>query len=287
MELKISHVSKKYGSFLALDDFNSVLTNGVYALLGPNGAGKSTLMNIIAGVLPPTSGNIFYNGNDITILGKEYFRVFGFLPQTSGFYKNFTAREFLDYMAVLKGMDNKKMRREKIEEMLVMVNLSEAAGKRIGGFSGGMRQRVGIAQALLNDPEILILDEPTAGLDPQERIRFKNLIAKIAFDKIVILATHIVSDVESIAKEMILLKSGKQIMHDSVAGCINQARGHVFNLQTTEDKVPELMNKYKVYGITNQNGRVILRIIAEEAPENAVITEPDLEALYLYHFGEV
>ncbi len=287
MELKINHVSKKYGSFLALNDFSAVLTNGVYALLGPNGAGKSTLMNIIAGVLQPISGNIFYDGTDITLLGKEYYRIFGFLPQTSGFYKNFTAREFLDYMAVLKGIDNKRIRQERIEELLAMVNLSEVAGKHIGGFSGGMRQRVGIAQALINDPKILILDEPTAGLDPQERIRFKNLIAKIAFDKVVILATHIVSDVESIAKEVILLKSGTQIMHDSVKGCINQARCHVFNLETTEEQVPEFMNKYKVANITNQNSKVILRIIAEEVPDNAVITEPNLEDLYLYHFGEV
>lgn len=287
MELCVKNISKKYGKTVALQDFNMNFTNGVYALLGPNGSGKSTLMNIIAGVLAPTTGKVIYNGENIEQAGKRYYRDFGFLPQVNGFYKNFTAREFLKYMAVIKGIDNKKEVNERVNKMLELVNLSEAADKKIGGFSGGMKQRVGIAQALLNDPKIIILDEPTAGLDPQERIRLKNLIAKIAFDKVVIIATHIVSDVESIAKEIILLKKGEIVLNDTVNKGIRQVENHVFLLEVKQEEVSDLMNKYKVGNINNIDGKIFLRIIDDEKPENAITTAPNLEDLYLYYFGEV
>lgn len=287
MELNVLNVSKKYGNFTALKDFDMKFNNGVYALLGPNGSGKSTLMNIISGVLPPTKGGIYYNGENIEKIGAKYYRDFGFLPQINGFYKNFTAREFLKYIAVVKGMNNKKKINARVDEMLRLVNLSEAADKKIGGFSGGMKQRVGIAQALLNDPKIIILDEPTAGLDPQERIRLKNLIARIAFDKIVIIATHIVSDVESIAKEVILLKKGEIILKDTVQNSIDHVKNHVFLLEVKQSEVSSFMNRYKVANISNIDGKIYLRIIDETMPENAKPAIPNLEDLYLYYFGEV
>lgn len=287
MELSVSNISKRYGTTTALKDFNMKFSNGVYALLGPNGSGKSTLMNIIAGVLSPITGEVYYNGENIEKAGAKYYRDFGFLPQVNGFYKNFTAREFLKYIAVVKGMKNKKEIESRVEEMLKLVNLSEAADKKIGGFSGGMKQRVGIAQALLNDPKIVIFDEPTAGLDPQERIRLKNLIAKIAFDKIVIIATHIVSDVESIAKEVILLKKGEIILNDTVHQAIARVEEHVFLLEVKQEEVSNLMNQYKVGNISNIDGKIYLRIIGDVKPEKCNCYCTNLEDLYLYYFGEV
>ncbi len=195
MELKIHHVSKQFRDKDALGDVCLTLTPGVWGLLGANGAGKTTLMRIIAGILPPSRGDVLYNGIPIRTLGEEYREVFGYLPQEFGFPPEFTVREYLDYIAALKGLDERKSKR-RIRELLERVSLSDAANKRIARLSGGMKRRVGIAQALLNDPEVLILDEPTAGLDPGERVRFRNLLSEFAHDRIVLISTHIVPDVE-------------------------------------------------------------------------------------------
>ena len=216
MELALNCISKTYkkGSVKALDNFSVTLTPGVYGLLGPNGAGKSTLMNIITDNLNADGGEVVYGGENIKKLGKDYRAVLGYMPQQQGLYDDFTLNRFLWYMAALKGL-KKKEAKEKITQLLETVNLTDAAHKKLGSFSGGMKQRALIAQALLNNPEILILDEPTAGLDPKERIRIRNFISEIAEDKIVLISTHVVSDIEFIAKEIILLKKGQLISHDS------------------------------------------------------------------------
>ena len=211
MELQLQHLCKQYGEKRAVNDVTATLSPGVYGLLGANGAGKSTLMRMICGVLKPTSGYIRLNGKTIEDLGERYYAQLGYMPQDFGFYPDFTAREFMRYMAAVKGIDRRKVK-SRTEELLHMVNLTEAADKKVKSYSGGMKQRLGIAQAMLGDPHILILDEPTAGLDPKERVRFRNLISAFAKNRIVILSTHIVSDAEFIAEEIIMMKSG-QIVH--------------------------------------------------------------------------
>ena len=208
MILEIQNLTKSYGKHMALNQVSLSLTPGVYALLGPNGAGKSTLMNLIAGNIRQDYGKICYDGKTTEALGREFRRILGFMPQQQGLYENFTAYRFLSYMASLKGMSRAKAAKE-IEWALEMVHLADNRNQRLGAFSGGMKQRVLMAQAIMNDPEILILDEPTAGLDPKERIRIRNIISEIAMDKIVIFATHVVSDIEQIAKEAVMLKAGK------------------------------------------------------------------------------
>lgn len=198
MELKIDHITKKYGDKVALNDVSIQLQPGIYGLLGPNGAGKSTLINIIVQLLSPTQGSIRFDGKDISKMGAEYRSLLGYLPQTVGLYKNFTGRQMLSYLASLKGLPEDQ-KQEQVAQVLEMVNLTQDADRKIGRYSGGMRQRIGIAQALLGDPKILIFDEPTAGLDPKERIRFMNILSELSSDKIILLATHIVSDVEHIA----------------------------------------------------------------------------------------
>ena len=195
MILEIQNLTKSYGKHMALNQVSLSLTPGVYALLGPNGAGKSTLMNLIAGNIRQDYGKICYDGKTTEALGREFRRILGFMPQQQGLYENFTAYRFLSYMASLKGMSRAKAAKE-IEWALEMVHLADNRNQRLGAFSGGMKQRVLMAQAIMNDPEILILDEPTAGLDPKERIRIRNIISEIAMDKIVIFATHVVSDIE-------------------------------------------------------------------------------------------
>src|SRR5512143_1434464 len=212
MVLETCSLSKTYKKVQALQDFNLKLTPGILGLLGPNGAGKSTLMRMLATITTPTEGTILWNGRDVVKDPEALRSVLGYLPQDFGVYPNLSAQEFLEYMAAIKGMSGEKARR-KIAELLDLVNLREAARRPLGGYSGGMRQRVGIAQALLNDPQLLIVDEPTVGLDPEERVRFRNLLSDLSGDRIVILSTHIVSDVEATATEIVVINKGRKIQH--------------------------------------------------------------------------
>lgn len=284
MILEIKNISKQYPKTLALDQFSAELSSGLYGLLGPNGAGKTTLISIITTLLSPSSGTVLYNGKPVG--GRDYMKIIGYLPQYPRFYKDFTAQEFLLYMAAMKGLDA-KYASTRVSELLEQVNLSEHKNKKIGAFSGGMRQRLGIAQAILNDPEILILDEPTAGLDPKERVRFRNIISKLSSDRIIILATHIVSDVECAAKEVILLKEGKLLHKASPLFLQTAMTGKVWSLQADEAEMEQYMEKYVIANAAAEEGKYSLRIISDDKPHETAISEsPRLEDVYLYYFGE-
>ncbi len=286
MELKIDGVTKQYKNTLALNKFSITLTKGVYGLLGPNGAGKTTLINILVGLLKQDSGKVLYNGDLIETLGDEYIDKLGYLPQYPSFYKNFTANEFLLYMCALKDIP-KNERKELTSNLLESVNLLDEKDKKIGGYSGGMKQRLGIAQAMINNPEILILDEPTAGLDPKERMRFRNIISSLGSSRIVILATHIVSDVEYISKEIILIKNGELIKSANSQELTNDIEGKVWNIQTDASEIIEMMNIFKVSNVTNVEGKYVLKVVSDEKPsETATLTTPTLEDVCLYHFDE-
>lgn len=284
MELRLEHLYKYYGKQCALDDFQASLTEGVYGLLGPNGAGKTTLISIVTGILKPNSGRILFDGTDIGRSGTRYLDKIGYLPQYPYFYKNFRVDEFLRYMCALKAIPKEKVN-SRIHEVIEFVNLTEAYKKKIGALSGGMRQRLGIAQAILNEPELLILDEPTAGLDPGERIRFRNLISKLSQKRIVLLATHIVSDVEYIAKEIMILKKGSLTLRGEPKELEEKVRGKVWNVTADESTMDKLMEKYPVGNVKYTGDGFRLRIISEEQPgEEAVKEEPALEDLFLYLF---
>lgn len=285
--LEIRNISKTYkkGAVKALDNFNVVLTPGVYGLLGPNGAGKSTLMNIITDNLNADSGEVLFDGENIKKLGKDYRDVLGYMPQQQGLYDDFTLNRFLWYMAALKGL-KKKEAKEKISQLIVTVNLTDAAHKKLGSFSGGMKQRALIAQALLNDPKILILDEPTAGLDPKERIRIRNFISEIADDKIVLISTHVVSDIEFIAKEIVLLKGGQLVSHDTCNNLIKEIENKVFEIEINKDELKCFQETYRVSNLFHDDDKIIVRIVTDIPPENHKIqsVKPTLEDLYLYVF---
>lgn len=284
MLLEIKDVSKQYPKTLALDHFSAKLSSGLYGLLGPNGAGKTTLISIITTLLSPSSGTVLYNGKPVG--GRDYMKIIGYLPQYPRFYKDFTAQEFLLYMAAMKGLDA-KCAPTRVAELLEQVNLSEHKNKKIGAFSGGMRQRLGIAQAILNDPEILILDEPTAGLDPKERVRFRNIISKLSSDRIIILATHIVSDVECAAKEVILLKEGKLLHKASPLSLQTAMTGKVWSLLVDEAEMEQYMQRYVIANAAAEEGKYSLRIISDDKPQKEAVPEsPRLEDVYLYYFGE-
>lgn len=289
MKLEINNLNKTYksGKVKALNDFSATLTPGVYGLLGPNGAGKSTLMNIITDNLKADIGGIFYNGEDVQKLGKDFRSVLGYMPQQQGLYDDFTLNRFLWYMAALKGL-RKKETKLKITRLLETVNLTDSTHKKLGSFSGGMKQRALIAQALLNNPEILILDEPTAGLDPKERIRIRNFISEIAENKIVILATHVVSDIEFIAKEVMLLKQGKLLACDTTDNLLNRIEDMVYEVIVPYGEVEQFEKKYNVSNIFRSGDKVIARVVSEDLPAELEkqIVRPNLEDLYLYFFGE-
>lgn len=288
MSLQINEVTKVYGKKKALEGFSCILSNGVYGLLGPNGAGKTTLINIIAGVLKPTSGEIFFNGENTNRMGTRFLDKIGYLPQHPRFYKNYRAYEFLEYMSALKGIPP-KARKQRIEQVLEMVNLSDEKNKKIGSYSGGMRQRLGIAQAMLNNPDILILDEPTAGLDPKERIRFRNLISRLSDNRTVILATHIVPDVEYISEEVILLGAGIKIAQAPAANLMDAIAGKVWDVVADTDKtVQRYMERYSISNVVRRDDGYHLRVVSDNQPaDHAVSQTPSLEDIYLYYFGEV
>lgn len=286
MELQLQNLSKQYGDKYAVSDVSVSLKPGVYGLLGANGAGKTTLMRMICGVLKPTSGSITLNGKTIEELGEKYYTHLGYMPQYFSFYPDFTAREFMLYMAAVKGLDRKQAKR-RTEELLKLVNLSDVADKKIKSYSGGMKQRLGIAQAELGNPSILILDEPTAGLDPKERVRFRNLISDFAKEKIVILSTHIVSDVSYIADTILMMKQGQILLQEPMATVTNSIKGKVWELLVDERTATEYSRQFTVVNLHHENNMVRLRIVDEVAPSaDAQTVEPSLEDLFLYHFGE-
>lgn len=286
MELSIEAITKVFKDKKAVDDFSIKLSNGVYGLLGPNGSGKTTLMRMLADVVNETSGRICVNGRDKKYMGEEYRDLVGYLPQDIGFYNNFTAEKFLFYVAALKGIE-KSDAKEKIDELLEFVNLENDRKRKIGRFSGGMKQRLGIAQALLNDPKILILDEPTAGLDPNERVRFKNLIANLSRNRIVILSTHIVSDIEFLANEIVIMKLGKLVEKNSPSNLIEKIRGKVWSLEVDEDELDLLNKEYKIANTWVEKDSIKVRIISDKKPDKfAESQEPNLEDMFLYYFGK-
>ena len=288
MSDKILEVSKVSKSFCkkqkkALQEISLDFTPGIYGLLGPNGAGKSTFMHLLTDGFRPDTGNISYKGKDIYVMGEEYRQMIGYMPQQQVMYEYFTAVQFMKYMCALKGV-SKKQAKENIMMLLDKVGLSDYAKEKIGNFSGGMKQRLLIAQALLNNPEILIMDEPTAGLDPNERIRLRIFISEIAENKIVLYATHVVSDIEGIAKEIIVLNHGKILCRGSVQELIKEVENKVFEFQILKADEKTCREKYKVRNMCFDGEYYKVRVISETAPneDNVVCVKPDLEDLYLY-----
>lgn len=288
MELKLEHISKSYGKNKALSDFSMTFTPGIYALLGPNGSGKSTLMNIITDNLKADAGEIFFDGENVKKMGVRFREKIGFMPQYSGLYPNFTAREFLFYMATLKDIPKKQMK-DAVEAVLSAVELSDVAGQKISSFSGGMKQRLALAQATLGDPEIIILDEPTAGLDPKQRISVRNYISSIALKKIVIIATHVVSDIEFIAKDAIILKKGVVIDDAPPAVLTKKMENKVWNLHCRDSEVPNYESRYRVTSIAKaEDDFAELRVLSDTKPtETATVLSPTLEDYYLSIFGQI
>ena len=282
--LELKNLTKKYGDNLVLNDINFKFDRGVYGLLGANGAGKSTLMNFIIDNIKRTDGSIFYNGTDILELGAKFRKKVGYTPQLQGMYEDFTARDFLHYIGTLKGMKFSECKAQ-TEEFLEVVGLLKVAHKRLGSFSGGMRQRVLIAAAMLDRPEILILDEPTAGLDPEERIRLRNYIADISRDRTIILATHVVSDIESIAGSVIMLCKGKPAAVGSPAELITGVKDKVSEFCGSYEDISALKADYGKGQIYQTEKGYILRIVSDERPEgfSPVSGGVDLEDVYLYY----
>lgn len=287
MELTLDRLSKQYSEKIAVDRVSITLSHGVYGLLGANGAGKTTLMRLICGILHPTSGEVLYNGTNINTLGENYRDILGYMPQEYGYYPEFSAKRFLLYMASLKGL-SKTEAITKTKYLLEETGLSDVANKKIKTFSGGMKRRLGIAQALLNDPEVLVLDEPTAGLDPKERVRFRNLISSLAKDKLVLLSTHIVSDIEYIAGYILVMKDGQLIHQGKPETIVSQIDGCVWTYETPDQRISdELSMKFNISNLKTTTNGTELRIISKTCPhEGAVSVSPTLEDLYLYYFND-
>ena len=286
MKLEIKNLIKKYNDVRALDGFSVTMTQGVYGLLGPNGAGKSTLMNILTDNLKRDDGEILYDGREILEMGADYRKIVGYMPQEQVGYSQFSAYEFLRYMAVLKGLDIKKTEtKEQIDTLLKSVHLYDYRKRKAGGFSGGMKRRLLLAQALLGKPEILILDEPTAGLDPKERIAMRNMIVDMAREKIIILATHIAADVECIADSVILIKKGKVIQNQAPSVLINEVRPYVKEILCSKEELGEYEKKYRIGNIIQRDEGLSLHII-DDVPDNEITEEMQLslDDVYLHYF---
>jgi ABC-2 type transport system ATP-binding protein len=285
MELTLDRVTKHYGDKIACDRISLAFHRGVYGLLGANGAGKTTLMRIMCGVLAPSSGTVRYDGIDVN--HEDYRDALGYLPQDFGYYPEFSALDFMLYIATLKGLP-KARAKEKSWELLELVSLEKEAHKKIKTFSGGMKQRLGIAQSMLNDPKILILDEPTAGLDPKERVRFRNLISRLGADRIVFLSTHIVSDVEHIADTILVMKDGRIVHQGTLEEIIRTIEGKIWKCVVPQAAADVLCEKYPVINLRQEGKDVFLRLICEEKPcDSAETAQAALEDLYLYYFSEV
>lgn len=292
MKVLIKHINHSYGSVQALSDFTMDLTPGIYTLLGPNGSGKSTLINIITGSITASAGQILYQEDerqpeDILKMGIRFREKLGFMPQYPGMYSDFTVERFMKYMSALKGI-TKHEANEQITKILEQVELNDVRKRRIKTLSGGMKQRLALAQAVLGNPEILILDEPTAGLDPKQRISIRNFISEISLNKIVIIATHIVSDVEFIAKRVIMLRKGVVVDNASPNEMINKISGSVWKVICSESEIEKIQNNFRITNIgrDDESGGAVLRIVSKKKPtETAVTISPTLEDYYLYIFG--
>ncbi len=286
MELILTDLTKEFGAFVAVDHINLTMTKGVYGLLGVNGAGKTTLMRMICTLLKPTNGSITCDGKDIFRMGGEYRSLLGYLPQDFGFYPEFTVKDYLLYIASIKGV-RPIVARKRVKELISKVGLTKVANKKMKKLSGGMKRRAGIAQAMLNDPQILILDEPTAGLDPNERIRFRKLISELAEERLVLLSTHIVSDIEYVASEVWLMKDGKMVQAGTVDEIIGSMRESVWVCVVEKKMVADMMNKYKISNMKSDIKGVELRIISAQKPyPDAMCVPASLEDVFLYYFGE-
>lgn len=285
MELQIEHLFKTYRKKEALQDVSFTLRKGIYGLLGENGAGKSTLMRMLATVDFPTKGRICYDKRDIFAMDETYRSLIGYMPQDYSVYPGFTATDFLEYMGVLKGIPQKKLK-DRISEVLEFVNLSDAADKKVKTFSGGMKRRIGIAQAIMNEPQILILDEPTAGLDPKERIRFSNIISDMGKDKIVLLSTHIVSDIEAIASELIVMKKGNVLETGAVDTLVQQVKGKVWEAVVSQETYHRLRKERSVIHLKQMEKDVQVRFVGEKYPDVKISqVEPTLEDYYIFAGG--
>lgn len=287
MELRFDRITKEFGAKIAVDRVSAKLGPGVYGLLGANGAGKTTLMRMACGVLRPTSGEVLFNGQPIDRLGGDYRAELGYLPQGFGYYPEFTAMDFMKYMAALKGIGRREAQ-ERSRGLLATVGLADDANRPIKTFSGGMKQRLGIAQAVLNDPKVLVLDEPTAGLDPKERVRFRNLIAGFSQDKVVLLSTHIVSDVEYIADHIFVMKSGAFVMEGSPEELVSSTEGKVWEAEVPSSAAERVSAEVTVANLHHQHGgSTIVRYVSDHpvVPSSVSVT-PTLEDMYLYVFGD-
>jgi ABC-2 type transport system ATP-binding protein len=286
MELTIDRLSKRYGQHWALRELSLRCEVGMLGLVGPNGAGKTSLMRMIATLLDPTEGTIHWNGRDIRAHGEEFRQVLGYLPQDFGIYPEFTGRQFLRYLAAMKGLP-RPLAHRRVDELLETVQMEQAADRKLPTYSGGMKQRIGIAQALLNDPELLIVDEPTVGLDPAERVRFRTLLSSLTSNRIILLSTHIISDVEAVANRLLILQEGRLLADTTPEALLARTAGKVWSVTTDSATALRLQTTYQVSTMVNQMNGIMLRLISATRPhEAAVVSDPTLEEAYLLATGE-